>query len=387
MIECLCIIVKIPKKIFMEFFMQKWTNSVPLDLNNKLILQVFTEDALFFDIETTGFSPASTQLYLIGCAKRCGDKMIIEQYFAESSEDEVTILSCFLKLLENYQTLITFNGIGFDIPYIKAKCDAYQLKETFVDKDYIDLFKIVSSLKFLLKLPNYKQKTIESFLGIAREDVFDGGQLINVYQEYVRRPSEYQMYFLKQHNYEDVLGMLDLLPILSYSNFLKGGYTLTSVESNIYTDYEGQPQKELIFSFLNDIPVPKRISYGYNEFYLTCNGKDSKLSVRLYDGALKYFFEDYKDYYYLPEEDVAVHKDVAASVDKAYRKKATASTCYAKKASIFLPQYKKIVEPVFYKERKDKVSYFELSDAFIDSSKMLRDYVDHIFKLMSKQKH
>ena len=367
--------------------MQKWTNTFPLDTQNELLMQIFTEDALFFDIETTGFSPATTQLYLIGCAKRHGEKIIIEQFFAETPEDERTILSCFLELLTNYQTIITFNGIGFDIPYIKTKCDTYDLQEHFADKDYIDLFKIVSSLKFLLKLPNYKQKTIEQFLGIAREDIFDGGQLINVYKEYVKHPSEYQMYFLKQHNYEDVLGMLDLLPVLSYSNFLKGGYTITSVESNIYTDYEGNSQKELLFFMKNDIPVPTRVSYGYQEFYLTCNGENSKLSVRLFEGALKYFFANYKDYYYLPDEDIAIHKDVASSVDKAFRKKATASTCYTKKASIFLPQYQPIIEPAFYKERKDKTSYFELSEEFIDSNELLRNYIDHILKLMTKQKH
>jgi len=367
--------------------MQKWTNTVPLDKNSPLIQQIFTKDALFFDIETTGFSPASTQVYLIGCAKRCDDNVIIEQFFAETPDEEEMILTAFLRLLENYQTVITFNGIGFDIPYLKAKCDTYHLKETFVEKDYIDLFKIVSSLKFLLKLPNYKQKTIETFLGIDREDVFDGGQLINVYQEYVSRPSEYQMYFLKQHNYEDVLGMLDLLPVMSYANLLKGGYSILSVESNIYTDFEGCSQKELIFSLENDIPVPKRVSYGYNNFYLICNGKETRLSVKLYDGTLKYFFENYKDYYYLPEEDIAVHKDVAASVDKAYRKKATVSTCYTKKASIFLPQYQVVVEPAFHKERKDRISYFELSDEFIDSNHMLHKYIDHILEMMSKQKH
>jgi len=367
--------------------MQKWTNTVPLDRNNPLLLQIFTEDALFFDIETTGFSPASTQVYLIGCAKRHDNNVIIEQFFAETPDEEEMILSAFLRLLENYRTLITFNGIGFDIPYLKAKCDAYHLCESFADKDYIDLFKIVSELKFLLKLPNYKQKTIEAFLGINREDTFDGGQLINVYQKYVHRPSEYQMYFLKQHNYEDVLGMLDLLPVMSYANLLKGGYTILSVESNIYKDFDGQSQKELIFSLENDIPVPKRVSYGYHDFYLICNGTDTRLSVKLYDGTLKYFFENYKDYFYLPDEDIAVHKDVAASVDKAYRKKATASTCYTKKTSIFLPQYQAIVEPTFRQERKDKVSYFELSDEFIDSSQMLHKYVDHILKQMAGQKH
>ena len=367
--------------------MQKWTTTLSIDYENKLLLEVFTENTLFFDIETTGFSPATTQLYLIGCAKRCDDKMMIEQYFAERKEDEATILSCFLKLLSDYQTIITFNGMGFDIPYIKAKCDSYHLEETFAAKDYIDLFKITSALKFLLKLPNYKQKTIEQFLGIAREDIYDGGQLITIYKEYVRHPSEHQMHFLKQHNYEDVLGMLDLLPILSYSNLLKGGYTISAVESNVYTDYDGNSQKELIFLLKNEFPVPKQVSYGYQEFYLTCHGEDSKLSIKLYEGELKYFFENYKDYYYLPDEDIAIHKDIAASVDKAFRKKATASTCYTKKDSIFLPQYQQIVEPAFSKERKDKVSYFELSDAFIDSNELLHNYIDHILKLMAKQKH
>lgn len=367
--------------------MQKWTNSLSIDYENKLLLKTFTEDTLFFDIETTGFSPVSTQLYLIGCATRRDDKMIIEQYFAETKEDESTILSYFLKLLSNYQTIITFNGIGFDIPYIKAKCDIYHFEENFADKDYIDLFKITSALKFLLKLPNYKQKTIEQFLCIAREDIFDGGQLINIYKEYVKYPSEYHMDILKQHNYEDVLGMLDLLPILTYSNFLKGGYTISTIESNVYTDFEGKSQKELIFLLKNDIPVPKRVSYGYQEFYLTCNGEDSKLSVKLYEGELKYFFENYKEYYYLLDEDIAIHKDVAASVDKAFRKKATASTCYTKKDSLYLPQYQQIVEPAFYKEHKDKISYFELLDTFIDSNELLHCYIDHILKLLAKQKH
>ncbi len=367
--------------------MLKWTNTLPIDTTNALIQQVFTEDALFFDIETTGFSPANTQLYLIGCAKRQGDEMLIEQYFAESKEDEILILSSFLKLLESYQTLITFNGLGFDIPYIKSKCSFYHLTECFSQKNSVDLFKAASSLKFLLKLPNYKQKTIESFLGIERKDIYDGGQLIKIYQDYVKKPCEQQMYFLKQHNYEDVTGMLDLLPILSYSTFFKGGYTLDSIESNIYIDYDGISKKELIFSLKNSIPVPERVSYSYNEFYLTCNGPDTKLSVKLYEGELKYFFENYKDYYYLPKEDIAVHKNVAASVDKAYRKNATASTCYIRKESIFLPQYEEIIEPAFRLTRKETLSYFELSDEFIESNEMLRNYIEHILKLMSKQKH
>ncbi len=367
--------------------MQKWTDYIKLDLNNELITQVFTEDALFFDIETTGFSPASTLVYLIGCARRVGNQLIINQYFAESKEDEIRILQHFLSLMNEYETLITFNGIGFDIPYLKAKCDHYQLAEAFAEKDYLDLYKIVSSLKFLLKLPNYKQKSIETFLGIDRKDTFSGGELIQVYEEYVKHPTEYQMFFLKQHNYEDVLGMLDLLPILSYKNFLMGGYSVTDIESNVYRDFEGNEQKELIFTLKNDISVPKRVSYRYQDFYLICNGETSKLSIHLYDGELKYFFDNYKDYYYLPAEDIAIHKDIASFVGKDYRRKATASTCYTRKTSLFLPQCQPVVKPFFCKACKDKLTYFELTDEFIDSPQVIRNYVEHIIKTMSLQKH
>lgn len=371
--------------------MQKWTATLSIDSkkewqNNLLLQDVFTEDAIFFDIETTGFSPATTQLYLIGCARRSGEKIIIDQYFAENKQDEESILTSFLQLSEGYHTIITFNGIGFDLPYIKAKCDHYHLAEHFSEKEYLDLFKIVSSLKFLLKLPNYKQKTIEDFLGIHRNDTFDGGELINVYKEYVRRPSEYQMFFLKQHNYEDVLGMLDLLPIMSYRNFFMGGYALSSVESNLYYDYIGNEKKELIFTLTPDIPMPKRVSCRYEDCYLTANGTEAKLTVRLYDGELKFFFENYKDYYYLPMEDTAIHKDVATYVDKEHRTKATATTCYTRKESLFLPQYQQICEPVFYKNYKDKISYFELNEAFIESDELLQKYVGHIIRQMSSQK-
>lgn len=52
---------------------------------------------------------------------------------------------------------------------------------------------------------------------------------------------------------------------------------------------------------------------------------------------LKYFFKNYKDYYYLPEEDITIHKDVATYVDKNHRIQATASNCFTKVTDNFLP--------------------------------------------------
>ena len=73
---------------------------IPFTNTNALTREMFTEDSIFFDIETTGFSPAHTSLYLIGCARRSGSIICIDQFFAEHSKEEVLILTAFLELLK-----------------------------------------------------------------------------------------------------------------------------------------------------------------------------------------------------------------------------------------------------------------------------------------------
>ena len=50
--------------------MQTWHKELNFDNTDTLTNALFAEDSVFFDIETTGFSPANTTLYLIGCAGR-----------------------------------------------------------------------------------------------------------------------------------------------------------------------------------------------------------------------------------------------------------------------------------------------------------------------------
>ena len=83
------------------------------------------------------------------------------------------------------------------------------------------------------------------------------------------------------------------------------------------------------------------------------------LAVTLYDGELKYFFVDYKNYYYLPAEDCAIHKSVGTYVDRSARKQATARTCYQKKKGCFVPQPSPVFTPLFYHEYKGQ-AYGEL---------------------------
>ena len=150
--------------------------------------------------------------------------------------------------------------------------------------------------------------------------------------------------------------------------------------------FNGTTGNELIITMQNDYPVPRRISHKLNDFSLMISPTRTSIRVPIYEGELHYFYPNYKDYYYLPEEDLAIHKSVASFVDRQYRENARAYNCYNRKTSSFLPQCSSIMQPEFRKEYNDRISYFELTEDFCSSDVMLRRYVDHILKYMFETK-
>lgn len=132
--------------------------------------------------------------------------------------------------------------------------------------------------------------------------------------------------------------------------------------------------------------LPTEISYGANGCYFNGCGSSGKLRVPIYEGELKYFYSNYKDYYYLPKEDIAIHKSVASFVDKDYRRQATARCCYTRKKSSYLPQWDVLFTPFFKKDYDDKDLYFELTDELKTQRDSFNLYAHHIFEMMAKSK-
>jgi hypothetical protein len=366
--------------------MQIWHDEIEYDFSDPITDRTFTEQCVFFDIETTGFSAARNTIYLIGCAARKGGTLVIDQFFAETPAQEADVLKAFFSYLNGFTTILSFNGIGFDIPFLKGRCKHFGIPHHFDDFILFDLYKQVCSIKSILQLPNNKQKTIERFLGIDREDLYDGGQLIAVYQEYVKSPSPEAQKLLWQHNYEDVLGMPKLLPILSYRYVLDGGFTISSLTANQYRSYDGTTKKELYLSVKNALSLPAPVSVSYEEFHLRMEAEECRLRIRLYEGELKYFLPDPKKYVFLPSEDMAVPKELAASLPASQKEKATAANCYTKKFALFLPQYDTIFEPAFRQNSKDRHCYFLLSEDFIRNTEQQKQYAKHVFSVLHTAK-
>lgn len=338
---------------------------------------------LFLDIETTGFTARSSSLYLIGCAHYSEDGWYIRQWFADTPEEEKELLTAFFEFAKPFTHLIHFNGNNFDLPFLVQKCAQYALEYNFDDFDGIDIYKRTAPYKYFLKLPNCKQKTIELFLGLNRVDTFSGGELISVYHDYVQKPSEFGLKALLQHNFDDMKGMLSILPVLSYYDLFNGGLHAKKVQANYYKDINGTKHQEVLIKLKFHSSLPVAVSFGASGCYFSGCGLEGTLKVPLYEEEMKYFYANYKDYYYLPSEDLAMHKSVATFVDKQHRTQASAATCYTRKFSSYLPQWEILFEPFFKRDYKSKELFFELTDEFKTDRAAFTTYAKHIMGMLS----
>ena len=117
--------------------------------------------------------------------------------------------------------------------------------------------------------------------------------------------------------------LLNLIPVFSYNDLFYGKIQNCHVDAS---DPDG-------FTIHFELPYAILKPLHYQD-------ESIKLSVRDTTGCLhfspdeanqiKHYFQNPKDYYYLPVEDRAVHKSLAAFVPKEYKKKANYHTCYEK---------------------------------------------------------
>lgn len=345
------------------------TSTVSLTLSGTMLQDCDPSSLLFFDIETTGFMADTSSLYLIGAITWQENGWILTQWLAQSDREESAVLEAFLTFSSAKKQLIHFNGDRFDLPYLHEKCRQYSLTDALSSMVSRDLFRMIRPLKTMLNLPALNQRSLEEYLGIFRRDPYNGGELIQVYHEYVLNQAEGHLQKLLLHNREDLLGMTDLLPLLSYHVIPNRSFQITGYE------LEGD---SLILRARLPLFLPQVFSYRNSWFYLT--GQQDKIAVQVhgYRGTLKYFFPDYKNYYYLPQEDVAMHKSVAAYVDRDHREPAKAATCYNKKKGFYLPQFEELFSPVFKTDYHEKQRYFSCNDRFLQDSDAQFRYLCHL---------
>ena len=369
-----------------------------LVLNNKQFLN--NKTPLVFDIETTGLSPRNSHLYLLGILWPEENELRSCQFFLDRPSGEAQLLREFMDYVRRLADrracrLVHYNGSTFDLPYIDAKCRQYNIENVLSRLPGTDVYRCMRPLQVCLGLSSMRQKDLETCMGISREDTMSGRELIEVYREYLLTGDPALLEMLKLHNSDDISGLYALLPVLSLPDFLNGRFTSHDL-------YEKEDQ--YVFSLLPEakLPEPLRLHAEKGDYRLDIPGSCGpctaaadggsevagetsaaplpSLSIKKHVSTLKLFFPDYRNYFYLPQEDMAIHKSVAQFTDASHRQKATARTCYQKHTAAFLQQPAEVFTPVFRREYGAKAVYFQLSDLKSAQPEKIRTYVLEILK-------
>lgn len=341
------------------------------------------EEILFFDIETTGLNPENSQVFLIGVIEKSKkEALTLIQFLAEnnSAEEEITLLKAFSDLTSKKKYLIHYNGSSFDVPFLAHRCRFLGLGSPFSDLAQNDLYRELIRLPgFFRQMPDHKQKTFENLMNYSRKDLLSGKEMIKFYQIYVKSKENKVLELLLLHNQDDLKGMLSLLPLGKLKDFLSGDFFVDKAEEILEPSLEGGQKRELLFSLKLPFSLPVRLTAVTDLCRISIENVWGKIKLPLYEGTLKYFYQDYQNYYYLPYEDEAIHKSIAIYTDPSRRRKANASECYKKYTGTFVSAPGSLSLPLLRENYKSSTTYtlWPFSDMSSDS---LHTYLQEILK-------
>ena len=156
----------------------------------------------FIDIETTGLSPWESEITVIGFYICSGmESRSVQLVGKDITRTEV------LAILEGVDTIYTYNGARFDLPFIYQHL-GINLAEMY---DHCDLM-------FQCWKNNLKGglKGVEKQLGISREsEGVDGREAIHLWGRYLHSADLEALDTLLRYNMEDVVNLKTLKEVLA----------------------------------------------------------------------------------------------------------------------------------------------------------------------------
>lgn len=244
----------------------------------------------FIDIETTGLSRNYNSIYLIGILHFTGieNKWSLTQIFAESLTEEKDVLLSFIKLISDYDKIVTYNGESFDIPFINQRLQNLDLSYVIANDKSLDLYRKVKDNRYYLNIENLKLKSLEKYLGLYREDIYSGKDCIQFYLDYVKTNDVTLKEKVLQHNYDDLYYMTDVLRILDIIKDKKSfsiDYDQDSI--NLLIDSVNILGDQLIINgIVEDNKIIKLIHYDNNYKISFDNGSKFEVSIEYSQGLV-----------------------------------------------------------------------------------------------------
>ena len=304
-----------------------------------------------FDIETTGLSPFKSFTYLIGVNIIEDGEWKIIQLFNDDGQSEPELIRTFQSMIDGYDVLVEFNGDRFDIPYIQKRMGyirqkfGISLTDNFRKIESFDLMKMISPYKFALGLPNIKQKTIEKYLGINRLDMYNGGQLIDVYLGYLAGRDEKSRKLVLRHNRDDMEGMIFLSNILATQMMAEGQFDVGNIDTELDND-----TLMLMLELELRSGLKNKIFTSMEGVRLSASDGLAQLRIPIYTGVMNY-----------------------------YPEKTKAEGCESYEG-YFVPSFNKTPDILaeYKAEPKSKETYIMLNDTFLGNREFVRQYAGNV---------
>lgn len=303
------------------------------------------EHAVILDIASHGRYWRSSPLISVSVVALQAGLPKETTWISEKESDEYDILKALGEYLPGHDTVITFNGQAYDIPFLKKKYSAYGLPNPLAGLSSRDLFREYRSLRTVLGLPSGKLVDYDEYIRMhaksgagssARAELSEasfgltgsfpaGGETSAQTHSSCRDHSTGNAGSAlfspgsEASTSEDAERTLRILGFDAVLELLGGDFA--SAEAELSEDL-------VIFHIRTLRDMPCRIAFHDGPFHLTARDRTAALSSRIEDGKIRFYHSDIKNYVYLPHEGYAIYKTMAEFVDRSHREKATRENCY-----------------------------------------------------------
>ena len=184
---------------------------------------------LFFDTETTGLGGAGAVPFLVGCGSLTHQGFEVRQYLLPDYSDEAAMLEQVLAEFDSQTTLVSYNGIAFDINLLRDRMIVNRVARELPQADHFDLLHSARRL-WRRRLSDCRLTNIERELfGFYRDDDIPGHLIPSVYFDWLQTDNLSFMNSVLEHNRFDILSLYFLLLRVD-EVFRSGGASLDTAD-------------------------------------------------------------------------------------------------------------------------------------------------------------
>jgi len=307
------------------------------------------EKILLYDIDTTAFEPANGCVFLIGMIYFTDNDLKVKQLFADNINEELPLIKEFLDFTGNYDVVLNYKGDSFDLPFIKGRLDKYRnsLNADEINGIYKklnnlyqiseDMFGYIRPLKKEMELDSSRLDRLRRITGQRISEKISGE---NISRFYIIYSANKKLKALREaicsSCRSEYIGEYNPKPVPDDLAHIKTGNEETFMSDLLQRNCENIEavlylcRLAYLFKLIsNDFETETKDEGDLISIIFNFGSKTYRFSLIKETKKLKQYYVNYRDYYYFPLEDMAMHKSVAEFTDSSSKKKATADTAYS----------------------------------------------------------